>query len=162
YTSSCGSTTHAIQRAPISRWHQNQSRCHRPWFMRRASRKASRSNPVSSSSGGAPLRRGLAEALIPGPVRKPPPLYTFGDATGDGPTQPATGPRTAMSGWSKLWRRGLALGPALAFGTRDRVAVERVIFDSRILGEARTVDVFLPRVYGRDSSASYAVLYAND
>jgi enterochelin esterase-like enzyme len=69
-----------------------------------------------------------------------------------------------MAGWGERLRRGLlALGPALAFGVRDRVDVERLPpFESRILGETRTIDVFLPRGYAADSGRSYPVLYAND
>jgi len=54
-------------------------------------------------------------------------------------------------------------GQSLAMGARDRVAVERLPpFESSVLGEARTVDVFLPRGYRRDSTRRYPVLYAND
>ena len=69
-----------------------------------------------------------------------------------------------MTSWRERWRQGLiALGPALAFGARDRVEVERLPpFESRILGERRTVDVFLPRGYRTDSQDFYPVLYAND
>jgi enterochelin esterase-like enzyme len=69
-----------------------------------------------------------------------------------------------MSGWRDRWRRSLlALGPVLAFGTRTRVVVERLPpFESRALGETRTIDVFLPRDYARDSTTHYPVLYAND
>lgn len=69
-----------------------------------------------------------------------------------------------MSSWRDRWRRGLvALGPALAFGTRDRVEVERLPpFESRILGETRIIDVFLPRGYRTDGQVPYPVLYAND
>ena len=68
-----------------------------------------------------------------------------------------------MTGWRERWRRGLvALGPALAFGTRDRVEVERLPpFESRILGETRTIDVYLPRGYAGGDSV-YPVLYLND
>jgi enterochelin esterase-like enzyme len=69
-----------------------------------------------------------------------------------------------MSGWRDKWRRSLvALGPVLALGARTRVDVERLPpFESRILGETRTIDVFLPRDYRADSTARYPVLYAND
>jgi enterochelin esterase-like enzyme len=69
-----------------------------------------------------------------------------------------------MTGWRERWRRGLvALGPALAFGTRDRVEVERLPpLESQILGETRTIDVFLPRGYAGDTDTAYPVLYAND
>jgi enterochelin esterase family protein len=69
-----------------------------------------------------------------------------------------------MSSWRERWRRGLvALGPALAFGTRDRVEVERLPpFESSILSETRTIDVFLPRGYGTRTGTSYPVLYVND
>lgn len=69
-----------------------------------------------------------------------------------------------MSSWRERWRRGLvALGPALAFGVRERVEVERLPpFESRILRETRTVDVFLPRGYAGTNGTSYPVLYVND
>jgi enterochelin esterase-like enzyme len=69
-----------------------------------------------------------------------------------------------MSGWRERWRRGLvALGPALAFGVRDRVEVERLPpFESRILGETRTIDVFLPRGYAAQTGSSYPAMYVND
>lgn len=68
-----------------------------------------------------------------------------------------------MMSWRERWRGLVALGPALAFGARDRVAVERLPpFSSRILSEVRTVDVFLPRGYHSDSTTVYPVLYAND
>ena len=69
-----------------------------------------------------------------------------------------------MTGWRERWRRGLvALGPALAFGARDQVEVERLPpFESRILGETRTIDVFLPRGYADGRNGSYPVLYVND
>lgn len=69
-----------------------------------------------------------------------------------------------MTSWRERWRRGLvALGPALAFGSRDRVEVERLPpFESRILGESRTIDVFLPRGYRAEGQMSYPVIYAND
>jgi enterochelin esterase-like enzyme len=69
-----------------------------------------------------------------------------------------------MSSWRERWRRGLlALGPALAFSTRDRVEVERLPpFESRVLGETRTVDVFLPRGYSVSRQTAYPVLYVND
>ncbi len=68
-----------------------------------------------------------------------------------------------MTSWGERWRRSLvALGPVLAFGVRDRVEVERLPpFESRNLGETRTIDVFLPRGY-QSSHLSYPVLYAND
>jgi enterochelin esterase-like enzyme len=54
-------------------------------------------------------------------------------------------------------------GPALAGVPRDQVVVERLPpFESRRLGENRTIDVFLPRGYARDSVTTYPVLYAND
>ncbi len=68
--------------------------------------------------------------------------------------------------WRELARRGLVAlmgGPALAFGTRDRVVVERLApFESRLLGETRTIDVYLPPGYATDSTRRYPVLYAND
>jgi enterochelin esterase-like enzyme len=69
-----------------------------------------------------------------------------------------------MTSWRERWRRSLvALGPALALGTRGRVEVERLPpFESQILGESRTIDVFLPRGYRTDTQLSYPVLYAND
>jgi len=69
-----------------------------------------------------------------------------------------------MTGWRERWRRSLmALGPALAFGTRDRVEVERLPpFESRIMRETRTVDVFLPRGYAVNIEVAYPVLYVND
>jgi enterochelin esterase-like enzyme len=71
-----------------------------------------------------------------------------------------------MKPWRDVWRRGVVAiigGQSLAIGARDRVTVERLPpFESRVLGETRTVDVFLPRGYARDSSRRYPVLYAND
>lgn len=71
-----------------------------------------------------------------------------------------------MHPWRDVWRRGIVAilgGQSLAIGARDRVVVERLPpFESRILGEARTIDVFLPRGYARDSTIRYPVLYAND
>ncbi len=69
-----------------------------------------------------------------------------------------------MSGWRGIWRRGLiALGPTLALGSRDKVEVERLPpFPSALLGESRTIDVFLPRGYATESGRVYPVLYAND
>jgi enterochelin esterase-like enzyme len=68
-----------------------------------------------------------------------------------------------MTSWRERWRGLVALGPALVFGTRDRVSVERLPpFSSTILGEVRTVDVYLPRGYHSDSATVYPVLYAND
>jgi len=69
-----------------------------------------------------------------------------------------------MASWRDRMRRSLvALGPALALGARDRVTVERLPpFESRILGETRTIDVFLPRGYQPGGATGYPVLYAND
>jgi enterochelin esterase-like enzyme len=69
-----------------------------------------------------------------------------------------------MSGWREIWRRGLmALGPTLALGSRDGVTVERLPpFPSAILGESRTIDVFLPRGYADERERVFPVLYAND
>lgn len=71
-----------------------------------------------------------------------------------------------MARWRDLARRGLVAlvgGQSLAVGTRDDVVVERLPpFESRLLGESRIVDVFLPRGYRDGDSASYPVLYAND
>ncbi len=71
-----------------------------------------------------------------------------------------------MARWRELARRGLVAlmgGPALAGVPRDQVVVERLPpFESRRLGENRTIDVFLPRGYARDSVTTYPVLYAND
>ena len=68
-----------------------------------------------------------------------------------------------MTSWRERWRGLVALGPALAFGVRDRVSVERLPpFSSRILNEVRTVDVYLPRGYRSDDTTTYPVLYAND
>lgn len=69
-------------------------------------------------------------------------------------------------GWRRIWRKGMVAvlgGPTLAGLARDRVTVERLpSFESRILDEHRTIDVFLPRGYARDTTRRYPVLYAND
>lgn len=71
-----------------------------------------------------------------------------------------------MARWRDLARRGLVAlvgGPTLALGARDGVTVERLpAFESRLLGENRTVDVFLPRGYAEQDSITYPVIYAND
>lgn len=71
-----------------------------------------------------------------------------------------------MARWRDLARRGLVAlvgGPTLALGARDGVTVERLpVFESRLLGENRTVDVFLPRGYADHDTLSYPVIYAND
>lgn len=71
-----------------------------------------------------------------------------------------------MKPWRDLWRRGLVAvvgGPAVALLARGRVTVERLPpLDSRILGETRTVDVYLPPGYTDDTTLTYPVLYAND
>lgn len=71
-----------------------------------------------------------------------------------------------MARWRELARRGLMTllgGPALVFGPRDRVVVERLPpLESRLLGEPRRIDVFLPRHYAADTALRYPVLYAND
>ncbi|MDX2121677.1 MAG: alpha/beta hydrolase-fold protein [Gemmatimonadota bacterium] len=71
-----------------------------------------------------------------------------------------------MARWRDLARRGLVAlvgGPSLALGARDGVTVERLpAFESRLLGENRTVDVFLPRGYAEQDTVTYPVLYAND
>ncbi|MDH4348696.1 MAG: esterase family protein, partial [Gemmatimonadota bacterium] len=71
-----------------------------------------------------------------------------------------------MALWRELARRGLVAlvgGQTLAATPRDTVTVERLApFESRLLGESRTVDVFLPRAYERDLERTYPVIYAND
>jgi enterochelin esterase family protein len=71
-----------------------------------------------------------------------------------------------MAGWRRIWRKGMVAvlgGPTLAGLARDRVTVERLPpFESRLLEERRTIDVFLPRGYARDTTRRYPVLYAND
>lgn len=69
-----------------------------------------------------------------------------------------------MASWRERMRRSLgALSPRLGQGARDGVTVERLgPFESRGLGEARTVDVYLPRGYQPDGGTRYPVLYAND
>lgn len=71
-----------------------------------------------------------------------------------------------MARWRDLARRGLVAlvgGPTLALGARDGVTVERLpAFESRLLGENRTVDVFLPRGYAEQDTITYPVIYAND
>ncbi|MBK8003749.1 MAG: esterase family protein [Gemmatimonadetes bacterium] len=71
-----------------------------------------------------------------------------------------------MSNWGRIWRKGMVAvlgGPTLAGMARDRVTVERLAdFESRLLNERRTIDVFLPRGYATDRAARYPVLYAND
>ena len=71
-----------------------------------------------------------------------------------------------MARWRDLARRGLVAlvgGPTLALGARDGVTVERLpAFESRLLGENRTVDVFLPRGYAEQDTVTYPVIYAND
>ena len=71
-----------------------------------------------------------------------------------------------MALWRDLARRGLVAlvgGQTLAATPRDTVTVERLApFESRLLGESRTVDVFLPRAYERDLERTYPVIYAND
>jgi enterochelin esterase-like enzyme len=54
-------------------------------------------------------------------------------------------------------------GPTLTVGARDGVVVERLPpLESRLLGETRTVDIFLPAGYAAEPLDSYPVLYAND
>lgn len=71
-----------------------------------------------------------------------------------------------MARWRDLARRRLVAlvgGPTLALGARDGVTVERLpAFESRLLGENRTVDVFLPRGYAEQDTVTYPVIYAND
>ena len=71
-----------------------------------------------------------------------------------------------MARWRDLARRSLMAlmgGPTLAFGARDQVTVERLPpLDSRLLGEPRIIEVYLPRGYRTDTTRSYPVLYAND
>jgi enterochelin esterase-like enzyme len=71
-----------------------------------------------------------------------------------------------MARWRDLARRGLVAlvgGQSLALGPYDRVTVERLPpLESRLLGESRIIDVFLPRNYDRDTSRTYPVIYAND
>jgi enterochelin esterase-like enzyme len=66
--------------------------------------------------------------------------------------------------WWTLTRRGLmAVLGGLPSRTGDRVTVERLPpLESRILGERRTIDVYLPRQYADDATRHYPVLYAND
>jgi enterochelin esterase-like enzyme len=68
--------------------------------------------------------------------------------------------------WRELARRGLVAlvgGQTLTAGAHDSVTVERLPpFESRLLGESRTVDVFLPRNYDRDRDQTYPIIYAND
>lgn len=71
-----------------------------------------------------------------------------------------------MARWGELARKSLVAlvgTPALALGMRDGVMVERLPpFESRLLGEPRTIDVFLPRGYRATDTTTYPVLYAND
>ena len=71
-----------------------------------------------------------------------------------------------MARWGELARRSLVAlvgTPALALGVRDGVVVERLPpFESRLLGEPRTIDVYLPRGYRSTDTTTYPVLYAND
>ena len=74
-----------------------------------------------------------------------------------------------MTAWGNIWRNSrraitaAVSAPALALSGRGQVAVERLPpFESRVLGETRTIDVFLPRDYSTATAASYPVLYAND
>lgn len=71
-----------------------------------------------------------------------------------------------LARWRDLARRGLVAlmgGPTLALGPRDGVVIERLApFESRLLGETRIIDVYLPNGYATDSTRSYPVLYAND
>lgn len=71
-----------------------------------------------------------------------------------------------LARWRDLARRGLVAlmgGPTLALGSRDGVVVERLApIESRLLGETRIIDVYLPNGYTTDSTRSYPVLYAND
>ena len=71
-----------------------------------------------------------------------------------------------MARWRDLARRGLVAlvgGQTLTAGTPDSVTVERLPpFESRLLGESRIVDVFLPRGYDRDRHRTYPTIYAND
>jgi enterochelin esterase-like enzyme len=55
-------------------------------------------------------------------------------------------------------------GPALAGGARAQAVVSERLdgFPSALLGETRTLEVFLPRGYARDTTRHYPVLYAND
>jgi enterochelin esterase-like enzyme len=71
-----------------------------------------------------------------------------------------------MARWRDLARRSLVAlmgGRAPAAGARERVGVERLPpFESRLLGEARIIDVYLPRGYATHPADAYPVLYAND
>jgi enterochelin esterase-like enzyme len=75
-----------------------------------------------------------------------------------------------MTPFRDLWRRGrrtlLALvgGPTIAAAARAQsVPVDRLDgFQSSVLGEARTIEVFLPLEYPDSGSTRYPVLYAND
>jgi enterochelin esterase-like enzyme len=71
-----------------------------------------------------------------------------------------------MARWRDLARRSLVAlmgSPVLTAGARERVTVERLPpFESRLLGEARTIDVYLPRGYATHPANVYPVLYAND
>lgn len=54
-------------------------------------------------------------------------------------------------------------GPTLTMAAPGGVVVERLPpFESRLLGETRIIDVYLPRGYAADSLTTYPVLYAND
>jgi enterochelin esterase-like enzyme len=71
-----------------------------------------------------------------------------------------------MARWRELARRGLMAligGPTLALGGRSGVVVERLPpLESRLLGEPRVIEVYLPRDYAEDTARAYPVLYAND
>jgi enterochelin esterase-like enzyme len=70
-----------------------------------------------------------------------------------------------MARWWDQTRRTLALmgSAALTASARERVTVERLPpFESRLLGETRTIDVYLPRDYATHSRIHYPVIYAND
>lgn len=71
-----------------------------------------------------------------------------------------------MARWHELARRGLVAlvgGQPLVAPPGDTVTVERLPpFESRLLGESRIIDVFLPRGYQRDTARAYPVIYAND
>lgn len=68
--------------------------------------------------------------------------------------------------WRELARRGLVAlmgGPTLVTGPGDGVVVERLApLESRLLGETRTIDVYLPPSYTTETTRRYPVLYAND
>ena len=73
-----------------------------------------------------------------------------------------------MARWRDLAQRSLTAlmgAPTLAMATQNGVGVtvERLPpFESRLLGETRVIDVYLPRDYATDTTSAYPVIYAND